>query len=98
MRTLALLKTLIEDAERELGTRASIGIGTPGAANPDTGLMRNSNSTCLNGQPLQVEEVRQPVRHRQVQGAALGVIGKGLEPVHRKAVANARRLSRTKLR
>ncbi|MCO5978755.1 polyhydroxyalkanoate granule-associated phasin [Ideonella oryzae] len=34
----------------------------------------------------------------QVQGAALGVIGKGLEPVHRKAVANARRLSRTKLR
>jgi len=34
----------------------------------------------------------------QLQGAALGVIGKGLEPVHRKAVANARRLSRTKRR
>ena len=30
--------------------------------------------------------------------AALGVLGKGLEPVHRKAVANARRLARTKLR
>jgi len=30
--------------------------------------------------------------------AALGVLGKGLAPVHRKAMANARRLARTKLR
>lgn len=30
--------------------------------------------------------------------AALGVLGKGLAPVHRKAVANAKRLARTKLR
>jgi hypothetical protein len=30
--------------------------------------------------------------------AAVGVLGKGLAPVHRKAVANARRLARTKLR
>jgi hypothetical protein len=35
---------------------------------------------------------------RQVQGAALGIIGKGLAPIHRKAVANAKRLARTKLR
>lgn len=34
----------------------------------------------------------------QVQGAALGVLGKGLAPVHRTAVANARRLARTTLR
>jgi hypothetical protein len=34
----------------------------------------------------------------QVHGATLGVLGKGLAPVHRKAVANARRLARTKLR
>jgi hypothetical protein len=34
----------------------------------------------------------------QVQRATLAVLGKGVEPVHRKAVANARRLSRTKLR
>jgi hypothetical protein len=34
----------------------------------------------------------------QLQRAALGVLGKGLAPVHRKAVANARRLGRTKLR
>ena len=34
----------------------------------------------------------------QIHGAALGVMSKGLAPVHRKAVANAKRLSRTKLR
>ena len=34
----------------------------------------------------------------QVQNAVIGVIGKGLAPVHRKAVSNARRLARTKLR
>jgi len=33
-----------------------------------------------------------------LQHAALGVLGKGMAPVHRKAVANAKRLSRTKLR
>jgi hypothetical protein len=35
---------------------------------------------------------------KQLQGAALGVVDKGLAPVHRKAVANAKRLARTKLR
>jgi len=34
----------------------------------------------------------------QIQRAALGVLSKGIAPVHRKAVANARRLARTKLR
>ena len=34
----------------------------------------------------------------QWQSAALGVLGKGMVPVHRKAVANAKRLARTKLR
>ena len=35
---------------------------------------------------------------RQMQSAALGVLGKGIAPVHRRAVANAKRLGRTKLR
>ena len=34
----------------------------------------------------------------RLQGVALDVLGKGLFPVHRKAVANAKRLARTKLR
>ena len=34
----------------------------------------------------------------ELHRAAVGVLGKGLAPVHRKAVANAKRLARTKLR
>jgi hypothetical protein len=34
----------------------------------------------------------------QVQRAAMGVLNKGIAPVHRKAVSNAKRLARTKLR
>ncbi len=29
-----------------------VGIGTPGAVEPDTGALKNSNTTCLNGRPL----------------------------------------------
>ena len=34
----------------------------------------------------------------QMQGASLGILGKGMAPIHRKATANARRLAGTKLR
>ncbi|HEX2825204.1 MAG TPA: ROK family protein [Burkholderiales bacterium] len=50
--TVALVAKLVREAEIELHKRASIGIGTPGALSPATGLIRNSNSTCLNGKPL----------------------------------------------
>lgn len=33
-----------------------------------------------------------------MQNATLGILGKGLAPVHRKAVANAKRLAKTRLR
>lgn len=50
--TLALIARLIAGAEQKLNARCSIGLGTPGAPSPSTGRMRNSNSTCLNNQPL----------------------------------------------
>ncbi len=56
--TLALIKTLISDAQQKLGTTATIGIGTPGALSPSTGLMRNSNSTCLNQKPFKIDVER----------------------------------------
>ncbi|MGZ9074915.1 MAG: polyhydroxyalkanoate granule-associated phasin [Burkholderiaceae bacterium] len=34
----------------------------------------------------------------QIQRAALGVVGKGFAPVHRKALASSKRLGRTKIR
>ncbi|MGQ9861914.1 MAG: ROK family protein [Thiobacillaceae bacterium] len=50
--TLAAIAGLVTEAERELGARGTVGIGTPGAIAPATGLMKNCNSTCLNGRPL----------------------------------------------
>jgi fructokinase len=51
--TLAAVAGLVARAEREAGLgKARIGIGTPGSATR-SGLLRNANSTCLNGQPLQ---------------------------------------------
>lgn len=50
--TLAAIARLVEGAERDLGGQATLGIGTPGAVSRATGLMKNCNSTWLNGQPL----------------------------------------------
>ncbi len=47
------IATLVADAEARLGARGRVGIGTPGALSPANGLLRNSNTTCLNGKPLQ---------------------------------------------
>ena len=38
--------------ETGLSKPRTIGIGTPGAVNPFTGLMKNCNTVCLNGSPL----------------------------------------------
>lgn len=46
--TLGVVATLVKEAQAVLGGTASIGIGTPGSANPETELHRNANSTCLN--------------------------------------------------
>lgn len=42
---------LVRELEREVGG-CDVGIGTPGAISPETGVMKNSNTICLNGQPL----------------------------------------------
>ena len=49
---LGCIRTLVLDAERDLGVPASVGVGTPGALSPATGLLRNSNTACLNGKPV----------------------------------------------
>lgn len=50
--TVAAIAGLVMQAEAEAGTHAMVGVGTPGAISLATGLMKNCNSTCLNGQPL----------------------------------------------
>lgn len=55
--TLEAIHALHTYIEQQLGTSCSLGIGTPGSLSPATGLMRNANSTCLNGKPL-LEDLR----------------------------------------
>jgi fructokinase len=43
---------LVARAERELGGSGSVGVGTPGSVSRATGLLRGSNSLCLNGQAI----------------------------------------------
>ena len=53
--TLAAVAELVTRIESEHGDAESVGIGTPGAIDPVTGLMKNSNSTALNGEPLNLD-------------------------------------------
>ncbi len=62
--TLHAIETLVQQARAEAGGAVSVGLGTPGSLTPQ-GLMKNANSQCLNGRPLQRDlEARlgQPVR------------------------------------
>jgi len=51
--TLMAIAGLVEQAESQLRQRGSVGIGIPGAFSIQTGLVKNANSTCLIGKPLQ---------------------------------------------
>ncbi len=56
--TLTAVAALVADAERELGIAAgaaSVGIGTPGSLSRATGLLRGSNSACLNARPIRTD-------------------------------------------
>lgn len=46
---------LIARAERETGERGTIGIGIPGVVVESTGLVKNANSTWLNGKPFKTD-------------------------------------------
>ena len=50
--TVAAVAALVQRSEAFLGERGSVGVGAPGARSPRTGLMKNCNSTCLNGRPF----------------------------------------------
>src|ERR1051325_5008652 len=63
--TVAAIASLVSDIEGELGARSTVGVGIPGAIVPDTGLVKNANSTWLIGRPLPADLERtldRPVR------------------------------------
>ena len=63
---LEAVRDLVAEAERQAGGgEASIGIGMPGTLSPLTGMVRNSNSTWLNGKPFEEDLERligRPIR------------------------------------
>lgn len=53
--TIAAIRDLVASLEAEAGTQGNVGIGMPGAISPATGLVKNANSTWLNGQPFHAD-------------------------------------------
>jgi fructokinase len=51
--TVDAVAALVMAIEKETTARGTVGIGIPGALSRVTGLVKNANSTCLIGKPLQ---------------------------------------------
>jgi fructokinase len=52
LRTAASLVRAVED---ELGQQGAVGICTPGAISPASGVLKNSNSVCMNGRTVKTD-------------------------------------------
>jgi fructokinase len=53
--TLAAVAGIVAGVEHELGQPGTVGVGIPGAESLVSGLIKNANSTCLNGKPLRAD-------------------------------------------
>jgi fructokinase len=63
--TLDAIRSIVSAAEKTCGETGLVGIGMPGTISPATGLVKNANSTWLNGQRLHEDLERvlaRPVR------------------------------------
>jgi fructokinase len=63
--TIAAVAGLVAALEHDAGSRGRVGVGMPGAISPATGLVKNANSTWLNGKPFALDLARalgRPVR------------------------------------
>ncbi|MGJ0392604.1 MAG: ROK family protein [Methylocystis sp.] len=59
------IATLVEDIETDTGRQGTVGVGSPGSISTHTGLVKGSNTQCVNGKPLDVDLSRalgRPVR------------------------------------
>lgn len=64
-RTLDAIVDLVRAAEQQLHCAGTVGIASPGAISKRTGALKNSNSTILNGRPLDrdlCERLARPIR------------------------------------
>jgi fructokinase len=63
--TLRAIAELVAFAEARVGRRGTVGVASPGAISGRTGFIKNSNSTALNGMPLErdlSERLGRPIR------------------------------------
>ncbi len=67
---LANVAALVRDLEARAGVPCRVGIGTPGAISTRTGLLKNSNTTCLNGKPIQPDLERLLARAIRIENDA----------------------------
>jgi fructokinase len=50
--TIGAIAALVEDLERQAGTRCTVGVGMPGTISRASSLVKNANSVWLNGRPF----------------------------------------------
>jgi fructokinase len=63
--TIRGVRDLVAQTEEALGAKGTVGIGMPGAISPRSGLVKNANSTWLNGKPFESDlsnALARPVR------------------------------------
>src|SRR4029078_6792597 len=63
--TVAAVAGLVTGLERDVTGGCTVGVGMPGAISPATGLVKNANSTWLNGRRFSTDlgaALRRPVR------------------------------------
>ena len=68
--TVAAISGLVERIERETGVTGTVGAGLPGSIRRSTGLVKNANSTWLNGRPFAEDLSRAMGREVRVQNDA----------------------------
>ena len=68
--TLDAVAKLVLDAERDIGERGTVGIGTPGSISSATGRLKNSNSVCLIDKPIREDLERRLGREVRLENDA----------------------------
>lgn len=68
--TLDAITALVRSLESQAGTRSTVGLGIPGTIVPETGRVKNANSTWLIGEPLQADLEQRLQRSVRVENDA----------------------------
>ena len=64
------IKSVHDELAAAVSGPTTFGIGTPGAISPRTGLLKNSNTTCMNGQPVKTDLEKLLGRKIEIQNDA----------------------------